>query len=179
MVESLRGLELAYRDERIVKILRGSADLHNPELLKAVRGFIDASWKNNFMGLGDISMVCGFDQSDLFLIYMSMIHELMPNPCMAIQNSEIAIPTLIFLEPHRLEELFRWIYLEITSEGDDSARLRAIENVARKVARILKNAQEQADFVAGSQPRTNTRSGCMGVVAITIFLVLFFALLAA
>ena len=158
---------MAYKDEIVVNALGNNPTVDNPDLVKAVQKFVKTSLTDDY-----VQYICrrdGFDVSDLYQIYMTMLRESMPNPCMLVDKSTIAIPTLIFLEPERLEELFRWICADADRNASKSEWKRAIERNATEVAYIMKEAQDSADFIAGERPDAG-RSGCLGVVFLLSFI---------
>lgn len=83
-----------------------------------------------------------FTLQEIALMYAETIHSLMPNPCIE-KGGPLLVPTLFFMEPHRLENLLLEVRRD-TKGLSQEQRLSVLVERSTFLARLTQEANDEA-----------------------------------
>jgi len=152
---------IAMAEKRLMRHLQRGGVVDDPVGLDLTRGVIAKASADN-----DVQQVIRDREAtpdEMRVMYQFVIDGLMPNPCMNV-SGPMLVPTVLFLEPHRLDELLVGVNRDTRGESLQG-RMRLLCERALEVCKLTREAHDEAHGPIAFQvtPQGGVqRAGCAG-----------------
>lgn len=151
---------ISIAEKRLLKHLAAGGSVDDATGQSFVAAFVNRALTDS--EVMEVVRRTGTGPAELRFLYTVMIRVLMPNPAIKC-GGPLLVPTLVFMEPHRLELLLK--LCRQMSEGlTDKEMLRVTADVAETVAKDIWLSHNEA-YGEQSLKGVRTSSGCLMIIA--------------